>query len=193
MDERRAHRRDSQMRQRILAVAGRLFAERGYGVTSVRDIAKELGIANPSLYHHFASKGDLLAELLREPLERVGAATVEADRLNGDARTRRLVEGLLESLEVHSGIALAAMHAGGETTDAQRVLADAGAPDVAALLVDGAAEDRRDLRVVMAVGAVEAAVRRLMLTSPDADIFVRRLRAERDDIVDLTLVILQRG
>ena len=94
-------------RQRILEVAARLFMERGYAGTSVRDIAAELGIANPSLYYHFKSKGDLLAELLSEPLERVEAAVREAEKLSGDARIRRIIGGLLAALEVHSGVALA--------------------------------------------------------------------------------------
>lgn len=102
-----------EMRERILAVAGRLFAERGYDQTSVRDIAAELGIANPSLYHHFASKSELLGVLLREPLEHVHEAVLAAAQLEGEARTRCLLEGLLGALEVHSGIALTALDAGG--------------------------------------------------------------------------------
>lgn len=80
-------------RERILEVAARLFVERGYAGTSVRDIAKELGIANPSLYYHFKSKEEMLAELLAEPLGRVERAVEEAEGLSGDARTRRIIGG----------------------------------------------------------------------------------------------------
>ena len=179
------------MRDRILAVAGRLFAERGYDQTSVRDIAAELGIANPSLYHHFASKNELLEELLREPLARVQQAVLAAGQLEGETRTRRLLEGLLEALEVHSGIAVSALDAAGSAAGAQRALAEAALPDLTALLAGDAAADPHDLRVVMTVGAIESAVRHLMREAEEPEAFVETLRAREHDIVDLALRLLR--
>ena len=41
-----------------------LFAERGYGATTVRDIAQRVGMLSGSLYSHFPSKEDILAQLI---------------------------------------------------------------------------------------------------------------------------------
>ena len=46
-------------RVRLLAVAVREFARRGFARTSIRDIARAAGIQPASVYHHFASKDDL--------------------------------------------------------------------------------------------------------------------------------------
>jgi len=43
----------SPARERVNAVAERLFAERGYKAVTLRDIAQELGIRQASLYYHF--------------------------------------------------------------------------------------------------------------------------------------------
>jgi AcrR family transcriptional regulator len=50
-------------REELTRVAARLFAERGYHATSLADVAEALGIQKPSLYHHIASKEDLLWEV----------------------------------------------------------------------------------------------------------------------------------
>ncbi|MGH7819392.1 MAG: TetR/AcrR family transcriptional regulator [Candidatus Binatia bacterium] len=50
--------------ERILAVATRLFAERGYGMTSMRDIARAARLRAATLYHYFPSKDDLYLEVL---------------------------------------------------------------------------------------------------------------------------------
>ena len=44
----------------ILDVASRLFYERGYQAVSTRALAQEAGIQGGSLYHHFASKEEIL-------------------------------------------------------------------------------------------------------------------------------------
>ncbi|MET0493449.1 MAG: TetR/AcrR family transcriptional regulator [Actinoplanes sp.] len=41
-----------------------LFAERGYGATTVRDIAERVGILSGSLYAHFPSKEEILSQLV---------------------------------------------------------------------------------------------------------------------------------
>ena len=52
-------------REELLAIAGRLFAERGFRNTTVRDIADAAGILSGSLYHHFDSKEQMVDEILR--------------------------------------------------------------------------------------------------------------------------------
>jgi AcrR family transcriptional regulator len=51
-------------RDELLGIAARLFAERGFKNTTVRDIADAAGILSGSLYHHFDSKEAMVDELL---------------------------------------------------------------------------------------------------------------------------------
>lgn len=44
----------------LLDAAARLFADKGYVATSMRDIAQDCGMLPGSLYYHFAAKEDLL-------------------------------------------------------------------------------------------------------------------------------------
>ncbi len=50
----------------VVSAAGRLFAERGYQGTSMRDLGRELGMLGSSLYAHVDSKQDLLVEVVEE-------------------------------------------------------------------------------------------------------------------------------
>jgi AcrR family transcriptional regulator len=51
-------------RERILFEASFLFAGRGYHATTTREIAEAVGIRQPSLFHHFESKGAIAEALL---------------------------------------------------------------------------------------------------------------------------------
>jgi AcrR family transcriptional regulator len=59
----------SSRREELLALAARMFAERGLRTTTVRDIADAAGILSGSLYHHFDSKESMVDEILREFLD----------------------------------------------------------------------------------------------------------------------------
>jgi len=50
-------------RTAVLHTAARLIKARGYENVSLVDIADELHIAKPTLYHYFKSKGELVSEL----------------------------------------------------------------------------------------------------------------------------------
>jgi AcrR family transcriptional regulator len=63
----------SARRSELTREAARLFAERGYHGTSIGDLAEALGVQKASLYHHIASKQDLLYETMRD-----GAAAFHA-------------------------------------------------------------------------------------------------------------------
>jgi AcrR family transcriptional regulator len=51
-------------RETILDAAAYLFATNGYAATGTREIAARVGLRQASLFHHFARKDDVLAELL---------------------------------------------------------------------------------------------------------------------------------
>jgi TetR/AcrR family transcriptional repressor of nem operon len=53
-----------ETRDRLVFTAMQLFAEKGYGSTSVADILKAAGANSGSLYHFFPTKQDLLLEAL---------------------------------------------------------------------------------------------------------------------------------
>jgi AcrR family transcriptional regulator len=55
----------SSRRDELLELAATMFAARGLRATTVRDIADAAGILSGSLYHHFASKEEMVDEVLR--------------------------------------------------------------------------------------------------------------------------------
>ncbi len=52
------------VRQRLLSEALRLFRERGYAATSVREIVEGAGVTKPVLYYYFGSKEGLYLEIM---------------------------------------------------------------------------------------------------------------------------------
>ena len=70
-------------RAQVLAIAVRLFNEQGYDATSVSALAEELGLSKAALYHHFASKEEILAIALDDALS--GLEEVLARALADDA------------------------------------------------------------------------------------------------------------
>lgn len=82
--------RNLQKTEEIYQVIARLFAYRGYHSTSMREIARELGMNQSSLYHYFTSKQDILFTLMNDAMDDVLAILQEIsstdllpeDRLN---------------------------------------------------------------------------------------------------------------
>ena len=61
--------RRTDTRERILYEASNLFAALGYHATTTREIARAVGIRQPSLFHHFASKPEIMQALLTYDLD----------------------------------------------------------------------------------------------------------------------------
>lgn len=55
-----------QPRGRLLAAAAKLFREKGYAETTVRELAAEVGILSGSIFHHFSSKDEILFCVMKE-------------------------------------------------------------------------------------------------------------------------------
>lgn len=104
---------DDSPRGRVLRAAAHLFLTRGYAQTTVRDIARAVGILSGSLFHHFDSKEALLEAVMAEVselnTERMRLAS--ASTAKPLARVRALVRCELESIH-------------GETSEAMTLLVD---------------------------------------------------------------------
>jgi AcrR family transcriptional regulator len=93
-------------RSDVVAAAGRLFAEKGYHGTSMRDLGRELGLLGSSLYSHVDSKQDLLVEVVEEGARLFQASAEAALASSGSAsdRLRALMRGhvdvVLDNLDV---------------------------------------------------------------------------------------------
>ena len=74
-------------RELILAAATRRFAEYGFEATTVRQIADDVNILSGSLYHHFATKEEILEEIVRDAIlqtrddaQRIAALPLDAEQ-----------------------------------------------------------------------------------------------------------------
>src|SRR6201986_1485553 len=70
--------RGEATRSHLIAIATRMFAERGYEDTSIEAVLREAGVSRGSLYHHFASKEALFEAVAEEVETDVGARTFAA-------------------------------------------------------------------------------------------------------------------
>ena len=59
-------RETSDTRGRIQEIALKLFTEKGYEATSLREIAEALGVTKAALYYHFKTKDDIVASLAED-------------------------------------------------------------------------------------------------------------------------------
>jgi len=60
---------DTARSRAILVTASRLFAEKGYSNATTSEIAREAGVAEGTLYHHFGSKDGIFLTLFDETID----------------------------------------------------------------------------------------------------------------------------
>lgn len=84
-----------EQRAAVCAAAADLLAERGYAACSVAAVAARSGIASGTVYNHFASKAELVAEVFRSVVSREVAAVRDAAALADTASER--VTAVLET------------------------------------------------------------------------------------------------
>lgn len=95
-------------RREILAAASRLFRERGFAATGMRDIAAALDVTAGSLYYYFENKQALLAYCQEATLDElapfVDDPPLRAERLPPAERLRRAIVAHVVALnESHPG------------------------------------------------------------------------------------------
>jgi AcrR family transcriptional regulator len=84
----RMQRRRDATRVAILRAAGRIFRERGFAETAMRDIAAAADLSVANLYHHFSGKDEILFFCQDRSLDLMLAAVAEARRRHDSAAAR---------------------------------------------------------------------------------------------------------
>lgn len=98
-------------RGRLLKEAARLFRDKGYERTTVRDLAAAVGIQSGSLFHHFRTKEEILKAVMVETI-RLNTALMQAAAdaaHSARQKLRALVRAELESINGQTGEAMAVL------------------------------------------------------------------------------------
>src|SRR5580692_1126829 len=78
-------------RERILAAAERLFREKGVDAVGLVELMNEAGFTQGGFYNHFASKQDLVSQVIAKAVDKkqhqLGAALAELRRKGADLLT----------------------------------------------------------------------------------------------------------
>ncbi len=94
----------SDRRTELLDISARLFSEFGFESTSVRQIADLANLLPGSLYHHFATKEDILHEIIRAPLLESAKDSLRISNFPVDAEKRLVANSIMRFTRyIHDG------------------------------------------------------------------------------------------
>lgn len=79
---------DPKARDLLLAAALKLFTDKGYASTTVREIVAKAGVTKPVLYYYFQNKEGIYLEILRDPFRQFQAILDNVPSENLSAATR---------------------------------------------------------------------------------------------------------
>jgi len=154
-------------KQRILDVAVRRFHEDGYGGTSLREIADELGVTKAALYYHFRSKEEILDAVVRPILDGVQALLddVGSSALSTPSARRAFVSRFVDELAVFGPHAVSVIADPGLARHVRQHVDGSGLPARVARLLEhgltagGAVTDEGEarLRVAFAMAGLPGA------------------------------------
>jgi AcrR family transcriptional regulator len=154
-------------RRAVVAAAGRLFTERGYEATSLADIAREAGVARPTVVAAAGSKAALLSRVLDESLagddEPVPVRDRPWFRPVWDAGTAP------ECLAAYAGVCVLVAERAGAVVEAVRRASDSS-PEAAELWERWLAGRRTGAAMVVDREVVTAALRPGLAPAAAADV-----------------------
>lgn len=91
--------RGETTRQQLLDAAAAVFSERGYARATTKEIAKAAGVAEGTIYRHFADKKELFRAVFTERNASNFAAITDLPDLAGTKTVRENLQFLLRAIE----------------------------------------------------------------------------------------------
>ena len=103
-----------ETRERIVDAALRLFREKGFDETTMRDVAAEAGMATGAAYYYFRSKEELVMALYMRTAEGARALTPPAIAKSADLkkRIRAVIDTNLQQFADHRRLLVALVRIG---------------------------------------------------------------------------------
>ena len=96
----RREERKAQNRAKLLVAARRVFAQKGFGEATARDIVRETDLATGTFYNYFRDKEEVFQALLQEFSDRVEEVTGPARRDPSLSLEERIEKGALAFFQV---------------------------------------------------------------------------------------------
>ena len=102
---------DHSPKGRLLLGAAYLFHKQGYAKTTVRELANFIGIQSGSLFHHFTSKDDILANVMKQTIIYNHDRLLDAIQQSNDPeqQLKNLIKAELISITGDTGSAMAVL------------------------------------------------------------------------------------
>jgi AcrR family transcriptional regulator len=166
----------ARRRRQLLEVALRVFAEQGFYVTSMSDIADAAGVTKPVLYQHFSSKRELYSQLLTEVGHQLQEAITKAvaSATSPQEMVREGFSAYFSFVDSHRD-AFQIFYASGSARDEEfsnlvHGVENAVAEQVASLIeIEGLTDEQRRLLGHGIVGMIEGASTHWLSSQADAD------------------------
>lgn len=95
-------------REVLLAAAKRSLVERGWGATTVRDVAATAGVSHAAIGYHFGSRDALMTEALIDAVADLGREVATTDAVPGSDEHW---QALLDTFRTHRALWLAQLEA----------------------------------------------------------------------------------
>jgi AcrR family transcriptional regulator len=99
-------------KETITVTAARLFREKGFAATTMRELAESVGVEAPSLYNHIGSKGELLSAICAKVGESFTThlKTITASELGPVAKLEELIRFHIRMMQEHFAEVYVANH-----------------------------------------------------------------------------------
>jgi AcrR family transcriptional regulator len=108
----------------VLHTAVRMFLERSYGRTSMDDVAMQLNITKPALYHYFRNKEEILVEIYRLGTDLIDEMldSIEVDEKPGLDKVAEFIAGYIRIITGDFGRAVIRLDDGELSTAGRKVV-----------------------------------------------------------------------
>ncbi|AMS27910.1 hypothetical protein AEM51_13710 [Bacteroidetes bacterium UKL13-3] len=137
-------------KEQIMQTSAKMFKQKGYASTSMRDIATEMGIEAASLYHHIKSKEEILETICFSLANKLltGIAEVNDIYFNAEEKLRMAIKNHVQIISENIDQSAAFLHEWRSLSEPKlsefKTLRDAYENEFKVILNDGINEDLFD-------------------------------------------------
>lgn len=91
-----------ERKTKIMNASVKMFADRGFFATKIKDIAEEAQMAQGLVYHYYTSKDDVYYDVLHNAFEKMNEAVIGLKKLNASADKKIIlaIKEIIKTIEI---------------------------------------------------------------------------------------------